>query len=274
MKICEIVKKMEAYHVHYTDREKTCDGIICGDDQKECTGIAVTCCPTAAVIKKAAAMGYNFIICHEPTFFDGWDDTQWLKENHVYQEKKKLIDETGMVIYRNHDHLHSDKPDGIFSGLIKLLGWESYKQGDGFFPDSYYVLPETTVEEVAWHLEKVMGIDGVRIIGDPKMKVTRVSISAHYMATEWDKLGIESIDKNNIELIIPGEIIDWTIGEYVQDSIALGKNRALINVGHFNLEEPGMEYMSQWLPQVIGDETPVTFIQSGNSFGWIGKQGD
>lgn len=269
MKICEIVKKMEAYHVSYVDRGKTCDGIICGDDQKECTGIAITCCPTAAVIKKAAAMGYNFIICHEPTFFDGWDDPQWLQENQIYQAKKALIEETGMVIYRNHDHLHSDQPDGIFTGLVKKLGWENYKVGDGFFPDSHYVIPEATVREVAHHLEKVMHINGTRIIGDPDMKVTKVTISAHYMANDWDKLGIQSIDKNDDELIIPGEIIDWTIGEYVHDSITLGKKRALINVGHFNLEEPGMEYMSEWLPEVIGKEVPVTFIQSGNGFGWI-----
>ena len=29
-----------------------------------------------------------------------------------------------------------------------------------------------------------------------------------------------------------------------------------------------MEYMVQWLPQVIGEEIPVKFVQSGNQFLW------
>lgn len=273
MKITEIVKMMEAYHISYVEQEKTCDGIIYGDAEKECTGVVTTCCPTAAVIKKAAKIGYNFIICHEPTFFSGWDTTDWLENNQIYAAKKALLDETGIVIYRNHDHLHSDKPDGIFTGVIKKLGWDSYKVGDGFFPDSGYIIPEATVEEVARHLCSVLHIDGARIIGDPQMKVKKVTLSAHYLGNDWDMLGIESIDRNDYELIIPGEIIDWTIGEYVQDSITLGKKRALLNVGHFNWEEPGMEYMAEWLPGVIGHSVPVIFIQSGNSFGWI-EHGD
>ena len=71
-----------------------------------------------------------------------------------------------------------------------------------------------------------------------------------------------------MQVIIPGETVDWTVVEYVADSVALGKKRALINPGHFNWEEPGMEYMAQWLPQVIGDQVPVKFIQSGNQFLW------
>lgn len=269
MKISEIIKKMEAYHVNFDDQGETYDGIIYGDDRKECTGIVTTCCPTAEVIKKTTALGSNFIICHEPTFFDGCDRTDWLKNNKVYQAKKELLDQTGVVIYRNHDHLHSDQPDGIFTGVIKKLGWEQYKNKEGFFPEDGYTLPEMRVKDVAAHLAKILRIDGMRIIGDPELKVTKVVFSGHFLGNEWDNLSIDGIDKDGYELIIPGEIIDWTIGEYVLDSIALGKKRALINVGHFNWEEPGMEYMAEWLPEIIEDEVPIKFIQSGNFYGWI-----
>lgn len=30
-----------------------------------------------------------------------------------------------------------------------------------------------------------------------------------------------------------------------------------------------MEYMAQWLPQVIDNAVPVTFVQSGNQFTWL-----
>ena len=45
--------------------------------------------------------------------------------------------------------------------------------------------------------------------------------------------------------------------------------RDRLNPGHFNWEEPGMEYMAQWLPQVIDNAVPVTFVQAGNQFTWL-----
>ena len=50
---------------------RTCDIVQYGDPDKACTGIVTTCCPTAAVIQQAAELGYNFVLGHEPLFFDG-----------------------------------------------------------------------------------------------------------------------------------------------------------------------------------------------------------
>lgn len=270
MKIAELLAKLEAHHKPLDESRRTCDGVICGDPEQECSGVVTTCCPTAAVIQQAAEMGYNLVIAHEPTFFDGWDETDWLQDDKVFQAKRKLLDETGVVVYRNHDRLHGETPDGIFSGLIRALGWEQYEaeplqEGLGF----RFILPETTVADVARHVAKVMHIEGIRILGDPGMKITRVGIAAHFLGTQMDRHGIGFVNSFDCELLIPGEIIDWTIGEYIADANALGLKKALLNVGHFNLEEPGMEYMARWLPEVIGKEVPVTFIQSGNSFRWL-----
>lgn len=269
MKIKEIIEKIEAYHAPLDPDRPTDDGVIVGDTEQECTGIITTCCPTAAVIQEAIKRNCNFIIGHEPTFFDGMDETDWLQDNSVYLAKKALIEQAGVVIYRNHDRIHSDKPDGIFSGLTKKLGWEQYVEKDSSMIGDVYSLPKTTVREIAKHLAEVMNIDGIRMIGDPDMEVTRVANVFHFLGVERDQNGIDFIDRNDIQVIIPGEVIDWTIGEYVQDAVALGKKRALLNVGHFNWEEPGMEYMAEWLPKVIGTDVPVTFVQSGNSYRWL-----
>ncbi len=42
MTIKEIIAKMEAHHAPFT-AEKTCDGVIVGDADKECTGVVLTC---------------------------------------------------------------------------------------------------------------------------------------------------------------------------------------------------------------------------------------
>lgn len=42
--------------------------------------------------------------------------------------------------------------------------------------------------------------------------------------------------------MIAMELIDFTLSEYVRDSFMLGKDRAILTVGHFSTEEPGMKY--------------------------------
>ena len=176
MKIADILAKLEAHHRPLDPSRRTCDGVRYGDIQKECTGIVVTCCSMASVIEKAAQLNANLVITHEPTFFDGWEETDWLQDNKVYLAKKALLDQTGIVVYRNHDRLHGEKPDGIFSGVVRELGWEQYAVEDDERPGFKYVLPETTVREVARHMATTLNIPGMRILGDADMKITQGSL--------------------------------------------------------------------------------------------------
>lgn len=48
-----------------------------GDPDQEVSKIATTFIATV-VIEKAAEMGVDFIITHEPTWFTGMDDTNWV----------------------------------------------------------------------------------------------------------------------------------------------------------------------------------------------------
>lgn len=269
MKIEAIIQRIEEKHIKLPSEMKTCDGVIYGDTQQECTGILLTCCPSAAIIQSAIKLGCNLIFCHEPTFYHGWDENEWLKENKIYEAKKALLDQYGIVIYRDHDRVHQEHPDMVFSGIVRKLGWEKYAASENFFPSSKYVIPETTLRELAMYLGDKMQIDGIRIMGDPDMKVKTVGLMAHFFGNEGDCDSISDIEKNDYDVIIPGEIVDWTIGEYIQDSNALGRKRGMLNVGHFNLEEPGMEMMEGWLRETLEDQVPVTFVQSGNQYGWI-----
>ncbi len=273
MRIEKILAKLEAYHAPLDPVRRTCDGVIYGDIEKECTGIVLTCCSMASVIEEAARRGANLIITHEPTFFDGWDETDWLRDNKVYQAKKALLDKTGAVVYRDHDRLHGERPDGIFSGVIRELGWEDYRVDEGFWPGSKYVLPETTVREVARHMASALNIPGMRILGDPDMRITKLAFCVHFLGQESDRKGIDFMDRSDCELFIPGEIIDWTFGQYITDANVLGLKKAALNVGHFNWEEPGMRNMRKWLPDVIGYEVPISFVQSGDMYRWLAFDG-
>ena len=96
-----------------------------------------TSCNTAIRIRSAQESCY--------LFYDGWDETDRLQDNCVYQAKKQLLDRLGIVVYRDHDHIHNHRPDGIFSGLAKMLGWEQYQETENYFPGTAYHLPLTTV---------------------------------------------------------------------------------------------------------------------------------
>lgn len=269
MKIIEMIRRIEEKHVKLPRGVRTCDGVIYGDTNQECTGMLLTCCPSAEMIQKAVSLQCNMIFCHEPTFYHGWDETDWLQDNSIYQKKKAFLDEHKIVIYRDHDRVHQEQPDMIFSGIVRKLGWENYAVSEKFFPSSKYVIPETTLGKLAVYVCNKMGISGIRILGDPEMKVRSVGLMAHFLGGPDDEKGIRDIEENDYDVIIPGEIVDWTIGEYIQDSNALGRKRGMLNVGYFNLEEPGMEMMEEWLNEVLEYQVPVTFARSGNQYGWI-----
>ena len=43
-------------------------------------------------------------------------------------------------------------------------------------------------------------------------------------------------------------------------------------MGHFNGEEPGMEYMAKWLPAALGDAGAgllVTFVPMGDTYQYV-----
>jgi hypothetical protein len=57
---------------------QTVDTIKSGDGKQLVTGIVTTMFATINVIKQAAASGANFIIAHEPTYYNQQDETSWI----------------------------------------------------------------------------------------------------------------------------------------------------------------------------------------------------
>lgn len=272
MTIAEVIEKIETEHADISDILKTCDGVICGDISQECSGIAVTCCSTAAVIQKAAQFGCNLLITHEPTFYHGYDETERIRDTRILKEKKRLIREKRMVIYRDHDRAHRETPDMIYSGIEKVLGWKPFALDSSFLPISGYEIPEMSLEELGKFLGNKLGIAGMRIVGPADMKVKRVGLTAHFFGGEEDQDVIRLIEEKEYDAVIPLETVDWTIIEYIMDSEALGRKRGLLMPGHFNLEEAGMRAAAEWIRKTTGDKVPVTFIQSGDMYGWVSSK--
>lgn len=82
---------------------------------------------------------------------------------------------------------------------------------------------------------------------------------------------IKNTDKSDVDCLLSMELIDFTYAEYLRDSGMLGRNRVALGMGHFNLEEPGMEYMLEYLDEAIGEHIPAWFKQSGDNYEYMTK---
>ncbi|MDB5149212.1 MAG: NGG1p interacting factor, partial [Mucilaginibacter sp.] len=79
----------------------TVDTLKSGNRDIVVTGIVTTMFATIGVIEKAISLGANFIIAHEPTFYNHADETTWLANDDVYQYKKQLLDKHNIAVWRN-----------------------------------------------------------------------------------------------------------------------------------------------------------------------------
>lgn len=241
--------------------ENTVDTLKSGSPNSKVTGIAVSFMPTYDTINKAIELEANLLITHEGLFYSHWDQTDFGK-NEIVDQKKKLIEESDIAIFRFHDYWHRYQPDGIMLGLVNSLAWDCYIVEHQ--PAATIIsLPGMAVKEVAEYLKKKLHINYVRFMGNPDKPVKRVGLLVGYRGS--GSTAIPFFEKNDLDLVIYGEGPEWETPEYVRDSISQGKEKALIVLGHAESEEPGMKYLANMLQQMF-QEIPVSFIPNESCF--------
>jgi hypothetical protein len=72
---------------------------------------------------------------------------------------------------------------------------------------------------------------------------------------------------SDADVLVCGEPTEWNTVEYARDSIAAGKKKGMIILGHDMSEERGMEECARWLRGFV-TEVPVEFIPAGEAF-WL-----
>ena len=246
--------------------DPTCDRLYAGAWDTEVTGVAATFMATVEVVRQAAAAGCNFIVTHEPTYFNGWDRLDWLADDPVYHAKKSLIETSGITVWRYHDHMHMGDGDLIYDGLLEQLGWQPYLVTGR--PDPHvYVIPPTPLPDLVAFFADKLGMTGIRIVGKPDLVASRVGIlvGGGSLGLGDEVMPARLMREENIDVMVCGEITEWTLAAYVRDAAALGFNKAMIIVGHERSEEPGMKVLAETLRPLLPG-VPVTFIDSGEPF--------
>ncbi len=239
----------------------TVDTIKAGDPGTVITGIATTISPTMDVLRKAVAAHDNLIVTHEPTFYNHQDTDTLFKSDPVYAEKQAYIREHHLVIFRWHDGWHGRSPDGIAEGWMEKAGWKAYQHADNQY---FYTVPSTTLQALAKQLQKSMGDRIVRVIGDPNLRVSNV---VYAPGAPGEARQVMALERDDVDVLVGGEIPEWETISYAWDAAQQGRHKALILLGHYTSEEPGMDRCAAWLKTFLPG-MKVDFIPAGEPY-WL-----
>jgi putative NIF3 family GTP cyclohydrolase 1 type 2 len=266
MKVREVVERIIAA-CNIPPLEQTCDLLITGDWDREVTGIVTTFMATVDVIRQAIAQGANLIITHEPTYFTHSDQIDWVQADPVYQLKQQLIDDNQINIWHFHDHMHRTQPDLIYAGLNQELGWTQYNLPE---EKHCYHIPSITVEALSAFFKEKLDIKAIQIIGQPETRVERVGIlvGGGSLGLGSEHMPMELMHNQNLDVIVCGEILEWTLAAYARDASQLGLKKALIILGHNRSEEMGMKHLTAWLAPLLPG-IPLRFVEAGEPFAYL-----
>ncbi|MGB8451031.1 MAG: Nif3-like dinuclear metal center hexameric protein [Anaerocolumna sp.] len=266
MTVKEIIDKIiEACHVE-VPVPNTCDILHAGNEGQEIKKIGVCFMADVEVIKKARAAGIDLLITHEPTFYSSLDDYAWLEGNPVYEEKRKLIETAGISIWRFHDYMHRYKPDLIYEGWKKEMGWEDYLlKNDKSGMNHHFRIPGTSLEELIAFFKQKLNMNAIRVIGNPQMlcRDIGVLVGGGSLGLGDESMPSKMISRKDIDTLVCGEIIEWTTLAFIRDAVMQGKNKAVIVLGHNRTEEAGMKHLPDWLKKVLPGYD-IEFIASGD----------
>jgi putative NIF3 family GTP cyclohydrolase 1 type 2 len=229
-----------------------------GGPDTQVKGIATTVFCSFDLVRRASAAGFNMIIPHEDTFWNDRDEVSIVSGDPLYKTKTDFMRAHDIVVFRIHDHMHSQRPDFTYVGLARELGLTNYETA----PSSHrFVLPETTLGALATGLKKRSGARALRVVGDPAARVSRIQLGVGYATP--------AIDNPEVDVVISGEQqeADGALDSpaYALDAATLGVTKGWIMLGHAISEEPGMFEMGEWIKGFV-PEIPVQLVKAGEPF--------
>ena len=200
---------------------QTVDTIKIGSRDTVVTGIVTTMFPSIEIIKKAVELKANLIITHEPTFYSGQDETDYLQNDPVFRGKYDLLAMHQLTIWRNHDYVHRMQDDGVRIGVVEELGWKDY-----YTPGSPILqIPTTSLKEVIDHIKSRMQVPAMRYVGDLNQLVSKVLLLPGAVG---GKTQITRIQEHRPDVLICGESNEWETPEYVKTANELGMKLSMV----------------------------------------------
>lgn len=230
------------------DPNPTDDRIIFGDRSAPVTGIATCFTAGIDVLRRAKAAGLNYVIPHEASFFERYDDfaeSAVPDSNPVLLAKQRFLSANRMVIQRMHGHAHSRPGDAIMTGLLRQLGWEQSRLADRAGAPFVQLPQAQSALELGRHVKARLGRRTMRMLGDPGRSVRTVAVSAGMPGENAQIQLLES----GADAVLLGEVREPEVLGYAQD-MAASRAVTVYLSGHTG-EDFGMGLIADWLQGVL-----------------------
>lgn len=229
----------------FVDRAQTVDRIIRGDPEKETHSVLVTWMPNLAAVRAAIDGGYDLLLAHEPTFYDHRDYRG--REGEIDQvpvaaEKRRLIDDAGLVVMRIHDVWDLIPDVGIPFAWARFLGFREppVAIAGGNYMHRYDMQPTPFGEFARQVLARVTGLgeNGIQVYGPADALVSRVGIGTG-CATDPATFQAMGCD---VSIVSDDGTAYWRQLQRCED-----EGHPFLRVHHGTSEEPGMVTLTQYL---------------------------
>ena len=262
MQLKTILDKLRHLHNANITRDWTVDKVVFGPSEREVSRIAVTMFPTAEVIRQAWEFGAQLLIPHEPTFYQDSEEVD--TNNPWHLAKKRLIDESGMTIFRYHDHPHFMPVDLIDEGTIHFSGLAGEITGKPYWAVTSFRLEEPmTARQIAESLERGIPARHIRIAGALDCPGRNIAFAC---GTPGNYL--EALNRPDIDFVVTGESCEWACSEYARDQAQLGGGKALIVTGHCLSETCGMRLLAEILQRDLAGQCEVRYFFSEDVYSY------
>lgn len=253
MKVIDVINhlKNEGYWVNF---DKTRDIVLYGDTDKEITKIGICWVATKAVIKEAREKGINFIISHENLFYEATTSpTRQLLEST--DEKKKMLDEGDITVYRCHDVWDMMPKYGVADTWAHDIGFDFEPRVVSSY-NSYANLDHMTLHDVAKRIANALKPyeeDGVVVYGDLNRIVNRIAIGTGAATNIFSML------KENPDVVVASDdgVTNWIAVQWCIDN-----DMPLILVNHASSEIGGLKNMVNYFHDVL-PELETEYLYEG-----------
>jgi putative NIF3 family GTP cyclohydrolase 1 type 2 len=242
---------------------KTVDRIIIGNPETQIVKIGTAWMPYWETCRQALAQGINVMVVHEPTFYTHWDLDGENFYPETIAEKKRWLEESGLVIIRCHDVLDKiQAPFGMPFAFGRALG---FADSDIIRARTYYNVyrcepaPALEVARRIAHSLKPFGQPGVGFYGDAARLIESVGVGTGMACNPLDFADLEP----DMFVVINDTIRTWTQGEFSRDT-----GMPMVVVDHGTSEEFGIKALSDHLASTFPQFEFIHF-QQGCSYQWV-----
>lgn len=255
MKANELLSHFLKISRAWVDPARTVDRIITGDPEKEVRSVLVTWMSTLYAVKRAVEKGVDLLVTHEPTFFEHFDEVDKIDRFRIGTEKKKFIDDNGLVILRNHDCWDRMPEIGIPFAWAQFLGFGEppVQVSEDRFQHRYDMEP-VPVDRLASRIAAKCALFGepqVQVIGHGSHTVSRIGIGTGCACNVavFQELGCD------LAVVSDDGSLYWRTFSRTVD-----EGYPVIRVNHATSEEPGMisltRYMQKTFPDLAVEHLP------------------